>query len=139
MKPGYLRGLLLCLVGCSEHFAPPAPPAGVNPVQHEMQLMTAALQSAVRGIGTGDVRGVAHELHGVHAAKEQTEVALSSGSYRLRKNPERLDRFRALDEEFHRKLEGLVRASQDNDVSAAGAAFAGAIQSCQSCHAEFRP
>lgn len=138
MKPAYLLGSLLCLAGCSGH-QPPAPTSGANPVQHEMQLLTAALQSAVNGIGAGDVRGIAHELHGVHAAKERTETALSSGNYRLRKNHERLDRFRALDEEFHRRLEGLVHASQANDVGAAATAFAGVIQSCAPCHSVFRP
>lgn len=70
---------------------------------------------------------------------QQTEAALSSGSFRLRKNPERLDAFRALDEELHHRLEGLVQASQNNDVSAAASALAGVIQSCAPCHGEFRP
>jgi cytochrome c556 len=142
MKPGCRLGFLLCLVACSTHSEPSAPhqPASAaNPVQHEMLLLTAALQSAVHAIGAGDVRDIAHQLHGVHAAKEQTEAALSSGSYRLRKNHERLGRFRALDQEFHGKLEGLVHASQENDVSATASAFAAVIQSCAPCHAEFRP
>ena len=101
MKPLSLL-LLLFAAGCTEHSqhapppAPQAPPA--NPVQAEMRLLSATLQSAVRGIGAGDVRSVEHELHRLHAAKETTEAAIRSGSYRLPRNPDRVDRFRELDE-----------------------------------------
>lgn len=144
-----LTGLALCLAlfGCREHghsghsgAAPPLPSATApaNPVQHEMQLLTGALERAVRAIGLGDVRGIAHDLHQVHTAKEATDAAIREGKYRPPKNPERVDRFRELDAAFHGHLEGLVKASNANDVSAAAAALASTMQGCQGCHAEFR-
>lgn len=110
----------------------------INPVQHEMQLLTGALERAVRAIGLGDVRAIAHDLHRVHAAKEATEAAIREGKYRPPRNPERLDRFRELDVAFHGHLEQLVKASNANDVPATAVAFASTIQGCQGCHAEFR-
>ncbi len=114
-----------------------APPA--NAVQHEMRLLTAALEAAVRAIGARDVRGLKPELHRVHKAKDATEAALADGSYRLPKNPEQLETFRALDEAFHEQLRPLVIASSHNDVPAAAKALGDILQSCQGCHAVFRP
>src|SRR5690606_18289658 len=93
-----LTALALCfaLAGCREHAgaaSQPVPSATVsqplptttappNPVQHEMQLLTGTLERAVRAIGLGDVRGIAHDLHQVHGAKEATEAAIRDGKYR---------------------------------------------------------
>jgi hypothetical protein len=147
-----LVGLSLCLAlaGCrqhgdssqSEHSGTPPPlpsaTAPTNPVQHEMQLLTSALERAVRAIGLGEVRGIAHDLHQVHAAKQATDAAIRGGNYRLPKNPERVDRFGELDAAFHGHLERLVKASNTNDVAGTSAAFAAAMHACQGCHAEFR-
>lgn len=113
-------------------------PSG-NVVQQEMQLLTAALESAVRGIGTGDVRPLEHELHRVHAAKQATEAAIADGSYKPPKNPDALDRFTELDEAFHDELRKLVAASRANDLSATADALGGVLRSCEGCHSEFRP
>lgn len=139
-----LLALFALLAGCREHVheevAAPAPSAApANAVQNEMRLLTAALQTALQGIGTGDVRGLPHALHAVHAAKEATGDAIAAGKYRLPKNPEGLSRFRELDEGFHHQLERLVDASTRNDVGASAEAFAGLLPSCVQCHAEFRP
>lgn len=145
MKPLSLL-LLLFAVGCTEHsqhsqHAPPAAPSAppANPVQAEMRLLSATLQSAVRGIGAGDVRSVEHELHRLHAAKETTEAAIRNGSYRLPRNPDRVDRFRELDEAFHGGLGALVQASRRNDVAATAEALGVVLRGCQGCHSEFRP
>jgi cytochrome c556 len=114
------------------------PSAVLNPVQNEMQLLTTALEGAVRGIGLGDVRAVEHDLHRVHLAKEATGAALQSGSYKPPKNPDQLERFRALDEAFHGDLERLVDASHRNDVPGTAAALGTVMQACQGCHSEFR-
>jgi cytochrome c556 len=103
-----------------------------------MQLLTGALERAVRAIGLGEVRVIAHDLHQVHAAKQATDAAIREGKYRLPKNPERVDRFRELDAAFHGHLEQLVKASNTNDVAGTSAAFASAMHGCQGCHAEFR-
>ncbi len=104
-----------------------------------MRLLTATLETAVRGIGAGDVRAVAADLHRVHAAKAATEAALESGAYTLPKAPDQLARFRAMDEAFHGDLVGLVRASQRNDVAGVAAAVGVVLAGCPRCHAEFRP
>jgi len=115
-----------------------SPGAGANALQNEMRLLTTALEATVRGIGAGDVRAAEHELHGVHAAKDATEAAIHGGSYRLAKNPERLDRFHELDEAFHRDLEALANASHRNDVAATAEALGVVMRGCHGCHAEFR-
>lgn len=134
---------LVLLTGCddhsSHHSGVPAPPTEGNAVQQEMQLLTKALEAAVRGIGAGDVRAVEHELHRVHAAKEATANALSDGTYRPPKNGDQLDRFRAMDEAFHRELVPLVDASRRNDVPGTAKALGTVLEACAGCHESFRP
>lgn len=137
-----LAAILAHLGGCEDHAGHVAPtlsaaPAS-NPVQHEMRLLTGALETAVRGIGQGDVRPVAHALHRVHLAKDATEAAIRAGRYRPPRNPERLDQFHALDEAFHAELGRLVQASARNDVAATATALGAVLQGCQGCHTEFR-
>ena len=137
---------VLMVAGCakaSDHAshapAVPAPAPAANAVQSEMRLLTATLESAVRGIGAGDVRAVEHEVHRLHAAKEATDAALESGAYRLPKNPEGIARFRELDSAFHGGLGRLVDASRRNDVPATAEAVGVVLSGCQGCHSEFRP
>jgi cytochrome c556 len=146
MMKKMLLMVLLMVAGCAEksdhasHAPTPAAPApAANAVQSEMRLLTATLESAVRGIGAGDVRGVEHELHRLHAAKAATDAALDSGAYRLPKNPEGVARFRELDAAFHAGLGRLVDASQRNDVPATAQAVGVVLSGCQGCHSEFRP
>jgi cytochrome c556 len=136
--------LLAALAGCQDATLSPAPtspasPAPGNVVQTEMRLLSATLEGAVRGIGAGDVRSVALDLHRVHAAKQATEAAIVSGTYRLPKHPDAVARFHELDEAFHRGLRQLVDASARNDVAATAAAIGVVLGECQGCHAEFRP
>lgn len=125
-----------------EHHAAPSTTApstpAANPVQHEMRLLVEALQAGVLGVGTGDVRPVAHALHRVHEAKAATEAAIHDGRYRPPRNADRIDRFHALDEAFHHDLEGLVEASSRNDVDATARALGAVMQGCNGCHTEFR-
>lgn len=103
-----------------------------------MRLLSTTLEGAVRAIGSGDVRGIEHDLHRLHAAKEATEAALRDGRYVPPKNPDQVARFFALDEEFHDDLGSLVIASRNNDVPAAAEALGAIMGGCQRCHAEFR-
>lgn len=141
---GYPLIALLAIAGCSakrdgnESPEVAAASAAANPVQHEMRLLTAALVTAVKGIGSGDVRAVAHELRAVHAAKEATEQALRSGAYRPPKNPDELAHFHQLDEAFHRQLVDLVKASRANDLTGTARALGPVLASCQGCHTAFR-
>jgi cytochrome c556 len=129
-----------------EHAAP-AEPAAPSPdalppgnvVQTEMRMLTSILEQTVRGIGVGDVRPIEHELHRLHEAKAATEAALESGAYKLPKNPEGLEQFKAMDEAFHEQLGALVTASRANDVPAAAEALGAIVRGCPACHAAFRP
>jgi len=118
--------------------AAPALPPG-NVVQTEMRLMTTILEATVRGIGARDVRGIDHELHRLHAAKEATAAAVRDGSYKLPKNPDQVATFETMDEAFHKHLEALVYASRDNDVPRAAEALGAILRGCEGCHATFRP
>lgn len=113
--------------------------AGLNPVQQEMRMMVGMLARAVMAIGMRDVSGVEHDLHRLHAAKEATTAAVTSGTYKLPKNPENVARFTKLDEDFHALLGKLVVASQANDVQGTAEAVGQVLANCTSCHSEFRP
>lgn len=113
------------------------PPA--NPVQAEMRLLSEALAGAVHAVGRGDVRGVEHDLHRVHGAKEATEAAVKSGKWAPPKNADELERFRELDRAFHDELEKIVAASRANDVAGVAAGTGRALSACQGCHSDFRP
>jgi len=156
------RALLIVagLAGCREDAAPSGgpPPRGSaavhaaapgsgsistlapgNVVQTEMRLMTSILEATVRAIGARDVRGLDHELHRLHAAKEATTAAVRDGSYKLPKNPDQVAAFEAMDEAFHKDLAALVYASRDNDVPRAAEALGAIMRGCEGCHTTFRP
>jgi len=151
MSRSLVSMVVLSLFGCTHHHAsaePPAPhqheppgassaaPDGVNPVQHEMRLLLAAVQQAVEGVALGDVRGVPEAFHRVHAAKQGTAAALASGAWRPVQGD--VPHFEALDEAFHATLEPLVEASARNDVPATADALAEVVRQCDGCHRAFR-
>ena len=134
-----LLATLLLAAACPRHNSPSSVSAPIgNAVQVEMQLLTVALESAVRGVGVGDVRPVEHALHQVHVAREATAAALASGSYRPKRNADRLADFEALDTAFHAHLESLVTASRANDIPRTVEALGAALSACQGCHSQFR-
>jgi len=130
---------ILVIAAVPSRAEPPAAAGAANPVQIEMQLLTAAMEGAVRAIGMGDVREVGHALHRVHEAKQGTAAALEQGSYRPPKNGERIERFRELDDAFHSHLARIVAASHANDVDGTARAVGEALGACNGCHTEFRP
>lgn len=117
--------------------SPPLPPPG-NQVQTEMRMLTSILEATVRAIGARDVRPIEHELHRLHAAKEATTAALRDGSYKLPKNPEKVDAFVAMDEAFHEHLGALVSASRANDIARTAEALGAIVRGCEGCHATYR-
>lgn len=132
---------VVSLFGCTHHHShashtAPPPPADVNPVQHEMRLLLAAVQQTVEGVALGDVRAVPEAFHRVHAAKETTAAAVTSGAWRPVQGD--LAHFEALDEAFHAKLEPLVEAAARNDVPATADALGEVVRQCDGCHRDFR-
>ena len=114
-----------------------AAPAG-NVVQTEMRMLTQIVEATVRGIGAGDGRGIDELLHQLPGAKEATTAAVTSGAYKLPKNPDGVAAFAAMDEAFHEHLGALVKASRANDVPAAADALAQIVRGCPGCHATYR-
>ena len=128
----------LTLLSCEHHHEAPPAPAGVNPVQHEMQLLHEAMRDTVTAIANGDVKTVPASLHRVHAAKDVTEHAIKSGAWRPPKNAGALERFTQLDGSFHKELEFLVESAAKGDIPTTAIAMGKAMASCNGCHAEFR-
>lgn len=109
-----------------------------NVVQTEMQLLTTALEKAVRGVGMGDVSHIADALHQLDEAKHATEAAIKDGSYALPRNNDQLSAFLAMDRAFHGQLEAMIKASRADDVPAMARAIGDTLNACHSCHALFR-
>ena len=114
-------------------------PENLNPVQHEMQLLTTALEGAVKHIALGELPKIEHGLHAVHGAREQTEAALRDGTYRPPKNADHVAKFFELDKAFHATLEELAHAAAKNDYDATVAHFSLAMRGCRECHEMFKP
>jgi len=139
MKPLLAGVVLFVVAGCGRDQPTAKPAAAVNAVQNEMRLLTEAMRDTVTAIGTGQLAAIPEGLHEVHRARELTEQAIESGSYKLPRNAENLAAFKALDESFHAELEKLVAGASANDAAATSAAFGAVMSRCDGCHAQFRP
>jgi hypothetical protein len=121
--------------------APPSPseqlPQG-NAVQNEMRLLHEAMRDTVSAIALGNLSTIPERLHAVHGARELTEKALESGTYKLPKNGDQLEAFKALDESFHTELEKLLEAASANDPVATSTALGSVMSRCEGCHALYR-
>lgn len=131
-----LLGVSVAGAGLAERAGPAA--AAPNPVQVEMQLLQAAMQSAVAAVAAGDVTGLPRQFHEVHLAAEKTMKATGAGAYVPAKNPDRLARFQALDEAFHKEMITLVKAAKKNDVDTTATQVGVLLTRCHGCHSEFR-
>lgn len=124
--------------GDSAPSASAAAPAG-NAVQREMRLLTEALRESVTDIGYGKLAAIPPALHRVDVAKEETEHALESGEYKLRKNSGDLKGFEELDEAFHAELEKLAEKAASNNPVATSTELGVVLSKCDGCHSRFRP
>ncbi len=122
--------------------SPPASPdhlpPGVNAVQNEMRLLHEAMRDTVSAIALGSLATIAERLHDVDRARELTERAVESGTYRLSRNADQLEGFKALDETFHAELEKLAASASANDSVATSTALGTVMGRCEGCHAQFR-
>lgn len=139
---GVLGGLHLAEHSGADHdHAVPAPASSggtTNPVQAEMRLLERALATGPASFAAGELRPFEHQLHAVHAAKENTDEALRRGTYRLPKNADKLERFTQLDREFHEALENLAEHASKNELTPAATAYGNVLAGCNGCHSEFR-
>jgi hypothetical protein len=113
-------------------------PPGVNAVQNEMRLLHEAMRDTVSAIALGTLSTIPERLHAVHRARELTEQAIESGTYKLPRNGDQLEAFKALDESFHAELEKLVAGATANDPIATSTALGAVMGRCEGCHAQFR-
>ena len=148
LTAGLVFGLLVGCGGSSAHHHDPAPPSGHahdhaepssgNPVVDEMRLLADAMKTVEAAIEKGDLSPIPHALHSVHHARHQTEKAVAAGDYRPPKNPDDLDGFKKMDDQFHAELEKLVGIAQDGNVEAARAQVAVLERGCVECHERFQ-
>jgi len=119
--------------------SPDLVPAGITAVQNEMRLLHEAMRNCVTALAYGTLDSIPEGLHTVHRARELTEKALESGSYKLPKNPEQLATFKDLDEQFHLELEKLAAVATSKDGAATGRQVGVVLSKCSGCHAQFKP
>ncbi|MEP6861228.1 MAG: cytochrome c [Deltaproteobacteria bacterium] len=113
-------------------------PPGVNAVQNEMRLLHEAMRATVSAIALDTLSTIPERLDAVHRARELTEHAVESGTYKLSRNGDQLEAFKALDESFHTELEKLDAAARANDPVATSTALGTVMGRCEGCHAQFR-
>ena len=125
-----------------EHQADTAPipshPPAMNPVQHEMQLLAAAMNSSLLIITNGDLADLPPVIFAVHAARDATEHAIASGAYAPPANSQDVEGFVATDRAFHDQLIRMVKAAKAGDRKEATAAYADVVTGCTNCHGQYR-
>lgn len=113
-------------------------PEGVNVVQYEMRLLTAAMQNILQLIADERLDEIPDQIRQVHPVYELTHEALEQQQYRPPVNPDRIDDFVEMDDEFHDDLRGLVGAANDADLEGVTEQYGRLVDGCASCHGEFR-
>ncbi len=113
-------------------------PEGVNVVQYEMRLLTAALQNILQLIADERLDEIHDQIRQVHPVYELTHEAIDAGEYRPPVNPDAIERFEQMDDDFHDELRGLVGAANDGDLEGVTEQYGRIVDGCASCHGEFR-
>lgn len=113
-------------------------PEGLNIVQLEMRLLTAAMQNILQLIGDERLDEIPGQIRQVHPAYELTHQALEEGLYRPPVNPDQIEEFVEVDDEFHDDLRGLVGAARDDDLEGVTRYYNELVDGCTSCHGQFR-
>lgn len=118
--------------------AAPARPAGLNPVQHEMILLSEAMNTILLAVANNNLQAIPPAIHKVHEARLVTEEALLNGEYQPPKNSDQVEAFIAEDEAFHDELVTLMKAVKADDLQAATRQVGVIVNSCTSCHTQYR-
>lgn len=113
-------------------------PEGVNAVQNEMRLLNTAMRNVLTLIANDQLDGIPKEIKKVHPARQLTMKAVKKGVYEPPVNAEKMDEFKQLDDEFHKSLKGLLKASKNDDLQAATDHYSDLVQGCTDCHTKFR-
>ena len=113
-------------------------PEGVNIVQFEMRLLTAAMQNILQLIADERLDEIPGQIRQVHPAYELTHQALEDELYRPPVNPDQIEEFIEVDDEFHDILRGLVGAARDDDLQGVTEHYSELVEGCAGCHGQFR-
>lgn len=116
----------------------PSPSASGNAVQNEMRILNEAVRDSVTAIAYNRLDAIEPAIHKVHAARELTEKALESGTYKLPKNADQIEAFKAQDEAFHGELVKFLKAAKANDLVATTTQLGVVLDRCTSCHTKYR-
>lgn len=121
--------------------APAKTPAGtvaMNPVRHEMILLSEAMNVIMLAVANNNLKAIPPAIQKVHGARMVTEKALLNGEYQPPKNGKNVDAFIKLDEAFHDELVTLMKAVKADDLKAATRQVGVIMNSCTSCHTQYR-
>lgn len=113
-------------------------PAGLNPVQHEMILLADAMNVIMLAVANNNLQAIPPAIQEVHSARMVTEEALLSGKYQPPKNSKNVQAFIKQDEAFHDELVTLMKAVKADDLRAATRQVGVIVNSCTSCHVQYR-
>lgn len=111
-------------------------PVGVNAVQNEMRLLTDAMVVIMNAVANNQLKAIPPAIQTVHKARQLTEQALESGTYKLAKGD--LEAFIREDEAFHDELVVLMGAVKKNDLKVATRQVGVLMNNCTSCHTQYR-
>ena len=109
-----------------------------NAVQLEMQALHALVVTSLVAIENGKTDSIPEAIHKVHAAKDVTEKAITTGAWQPPRADAKVADFVKADEAFHDELVKLLRASKKNDVTATTKQLGAVLEGCTSCHVRFR-
>jgi cytochrome c556 len=131
-RPALLLTLLSGFAASAQ--APAAPP---NAVQREMQGLHELMVLSLVAIENDKVETIPEQIHKVHALKQETEKAITSGAWKPAQGGT-VKEFVQQDEAFHKLLVQLLGASKRKDVQATTRALSTVLEGCTSCHVKFR-
>ncbi|MFW6053938.1 MAG: cytochrome c [Persicimonas sp.] len=103
-----------------------------------MQLLDEAMRTTLTLIANDQLEGIPAQIKKVHPARQLTQKAIEKGVYETPQNPEKIDDFVALDDDFHDDLKGLLKASKTDDLQMATDKFGDLMQGCTDCHTQYR-
>ncbi|MBF0609161.1 MAG: cytochrome c [Candidatus Magnetobacterium sp. LHC-1] len=109
-----------------------------SPLLEEMVKLNSAFTEIVSGVALGDAERVHKALEPLHGTLEKTHEGIKTGSVHIPKNQHNIKEFVKLDREFHKDLEKLAVAAQQNNQEAMLKLTNKLLGGCVNCHRKFR-
>lgn len=121
------------------HHKTSVPSARSGALVEEMKALDMVFREVVSAVALGDGHRVHQALETMHGKMQKTQKALHAGEVKLRKNASKVAEFEKMDKEFHADLEKLATAAHKGDQKNMTAVTKKLLDSCVSCHNQFRP